>query len=225
MSKKTLLFSNVIGNIMEDDITVRFNDYMEEYLTNNLDNTYSMLFIEAPGLGGEENYLPNIIRCFNKAKIEFKEIMRIDNNTDTNELNEFYKRNEKILMFLMGGDPYTQLDIINKYNLKDRLKNQEDLVIGFCAGAINLSAHSIITSDEDFKNPDSYEGIGREDICIEPHFNDINDSKRIDELKNFSKQFNTKIYCIPDESIMYFEDGIKYEKGDIYTINNKSTLQ
>ena len=29
-SKKTLLFSNIVGNVMEDDIEVGFNEYMSE---------------------------------------------------------------------------------------------------------------------------------------------------------------------------------------------------
>ena len=80
------------------------------------------------------------------------------------------------------------------------------------------SKYSIITSDEDFEKPDSYIGIEREKICVEPHYNDINNNVRNSELKEFAKRYNTKIYCIPDESIIYFENGIKNEKGKIYTI-------
>ena len=75
MNKKTLFFSNIIGNVMINDSSVRFNDYMSEYLIKNIDDNYSMIFIEAPGLGGEEYYLPNIIRCFDKIGIKFKSIM------------------------------------------------------------------------------------------------------------------------------------------------------
>ena len=217
-NKKTLFFSNVIGNIMEDDDSVKFNNYMEEYLSKNIDNDYSMLFIEAPGLGGEENYLPNIVRCFNKIGISFKEILDVDNNIEESDIEEFYKSNNKILIFLMGGNPYTQYDIIKNNHMIDLIKNHEDLVIGFCAGAINLSKYSIVTSDEEFDKPDSYYGIEREDICVEPHYNNPNNSVRNNELKEFSKKYNTTIYCVPDESIIYFEDGIKYEKGNIYKI-------
>ena len=56
-NKRTLFFSNIVGNVMEDDMNVRFNDYMSEYLIENIDNKYSMVFINAPGLGGEEYYL------------------------------------------------------------------------------------------------------------------------------------------------------------------------
>ncbi len=218
MSKKTLFFSNIIGNVMKDDIHVRFNDYMSEYLINNIGNDYSLVFIEAPGLGGEENYLPNILKCFNKIGIIFNSVIHLDNSTLKSDLDLFINNNQKIVYFLMGGNPYSQLEIIDNLNLRDTLKNHNDLVIGFCAGAINLSKYSVITTDEDFTKPDSYMGIDRESICIEPHYNNPNDTVRNNELSDFAKKYNTKIYCIPDESIIYIEDGIKTEKGKIYTV-------
>ena len=205
---------------MTDDITVSFNEYMSEYLKSNISNDYSMIFIDAPGLGGEYNYLPNIIRCFDKIGIKFKDILLVNKNTDKSKLDYFLSKNDKIMYFLMGGNPYKQFDIINYLGLAESIRNHDDLVIGFCAGAINLSKYSIITSDEDFDKPDSYLGIGRENICIEPHYNDNNDTKRNEELINFSKKYNTEIYCIPDESIIYFENGKKFEKGTIYKITN-----
>ena len=216
--KKTLFFSNIIGNILIDDEDARFNDYMSEYLKKNINNEYSMVFIDAPGLGGEDNYLSNIIRCFKKVGIEFKNIIHVNNNTSKKDLDAFLEVNGKIVYFLTGGNPYTQLEIIKKLDMIEKIKKHNDLVIGFCAGAINLSKYSIITTDEDFDKTDNYCGIAREDICIEPHYNDANDIKRNKELKDFSKKLNTKIYCIPDESIIYFENERKYEKGIIYKI-------
>ena len=218
MSKKTLFFSNIVGDIMSDDVNSKFNDYMSYYLKQNINSDYSMVFIDAPGLGGEENYLPNIIRCFKKIGISFKNIIHIDINTTRNELDNFLSTNNKVLYFLMGGNPYTQMEIIKRLNMIEEIKNHDDLVIGFCAGAINLSKYSIITSDDDFPEVDNYEGIYREDICIEPHYNNPNDVKRNNELKEFSKKLNTNIYCVPDESIIYFENGKRYERGIIYTI-------
>lgn len=221
MSKKTLFFSNIVGDIMSDDVNSEFNDYMSYYLKQNINSDYSMVFIDAPGLGGEENYLPNIIRCFNKIGINFKNTIHISNNTVRNEVDEFLSNNNKVLYFLMGGNPYTQIETIKRLNMIEEIKNHDDLVIGFCAGAINLSKYSIITSDDDFPEVDNYEGIYREDICIEPHYNNPNDVKRNNELKEFSKKLNTNIYCVPDESIIYFENEKITEKGIIYTIEKE----
>ena len=221
MNKKTLFFSNIVGDIMSDDVNSKFNDYMSDYLKQNINSDYSMIFIDAPGLGGEENYLPNIIRCFSKIGISFKNIIHVDINTTRDKIDDFLSTNNKVLYFLMGGNPYTQIETIKRLNMIEKIKNHDDLVIGFCAGAINLSKYSIMTSDEDFPEVDNYEGINREDICIEPHYNNPNDIKRNNELKEFSKKLNTNIYCVPDESIIYFENGKRYERGIIYTIEKE----
>lgn len=49
----------------------------------------------------------------------------------------------------MGGNPITQKEFIDKLDLNELIREHQDLVIGFCAGAINLSKYSIITSDDD----------------------------------------------------------------------------
>ena len=111
------------------------------------------------------------------------------------------------------------LSVIKNYNLLEELKNYNGLVIGFCAGAINLSKHSIITTDEDFKTPISYTGIGRVDISVEPHFH-LDDSEftknRLKEINNFCKTLKTEIYAIPDKSaIDVLGDSVGFY-GEIY---------
>lgn len=217
-NKKTLFFSNIVGNIMIDEENGRFNDFMTEYLKKNINNEYSMIFINAPGIGGEEYYLKNMMRCFERTGIKLKAVLDVEPDTIREEVDNFINTNEKIFFFLMGGNPYSQMETIERLDLKETIKGFNGLVIGFCAGTINLSKYSIITSDEDFKNPDTYLGIGREDICIEPHYTSADNDKRNSEILDFSKKYNTKIYCVPDESIIYFDNGEKTEQGKIYYI-------
>jgi len=215
--KKTLLFSNVIGNILNDDSnSLRFNDYMEKYLINNIDNTYNLVFINAPGLGNEDKYLEGILKCFNKIGITFNDIIDVEKEPNNYKVEEYIKNNNKIIYFLMGGNPYTQMEIINIFKLRDVIKNHDGLVIGFCAGAINLSKKSIITTDEDFNKSYIYEGLNRIDLVIEPHYNKKNDKKRNDELKNFVDKYKIKIHALPDESIIVIEDEKVTEYGKIY---------
>lgn len=219
--QKTLLFSNVVGDVTSNcNEDIRFNKFMEEYLTNNVKANSKMVFINAPGLGGEENYLKNIIKCFENIGIKFSEIFDLDLNSNAGGLEEFISNEEGIVYFLMGGNPLTQMEIINKFNLKGRIKNHQGLVIGFCAGAINLSKHSIITTDEDFEKCESYDGIQRINIIIEPHYNTCDDKKRNEEILNFAKQYNQKIYAIPDKSIIVVEKEKITEYGPIYHIDN-----
>ena len=214
--RKTLFFSNIKGDIRSNRDDVSFNKYMEEYLIKNIDSSYNLMFIEAPGLGKEENYFPNIIRCFKKINIIFKSVIDIDIKTTKDEVNTFLKENDKYIIFLMGGNPITQKEIIDNLELNELIKEHKYLVIGFCAGAINLSKYSIITSDDDFEVPSSYLGINRENICIEPHYNKEDDKNRNKEIKDFCKKYKTKIYGIPDESMLVVENSKINEYGKIY---------
>lgn len=221
--KTTLLFSNIIGDVTaKENGNIRFNQYMEDFLSENIKKEFKLVFINAPGLGGEENYLNNIIKCFEKIGIEFSEIFDLEYNSDSNKLESFIKDEKEIIYFLMGGNPLTQMEIIKKFNLENRIKEHNGLVIGFCAGAINLSKYSIITTDEDFDKCQSYKGIERIGIIIEPHYNEIDDRNRNEELKDFAKQYNQTIYAIPDESIIVVEDDKIIECGKIYHIVVKS---
>lgn len=213
---KTLLFSNIIGDVTNGDSVVRFNDYMEEYLAKNISSNSKLLFINAPRLGGENNYLSNILNCFSEIGVSFSNILVLDDSTSNTELEDFNKADGETVYFLMGGNPLTQMEIIKKFDLTDSIRNYEGLVIGFCAGAINLSKYSIITTDDDFDKPQSYDGIGRVPIVVEPHYNDNKDAARNEEIKNFEKELNEKIYAIPDTSIIVVEDGLVKEFGKIY---------
>lgn len=110
----------------------------------------------------------------------------------------------------MGGNPIVQYNEIKRLDLNNLIQNFDCLVIGFCAGAINLSKIAIITSDEDFLQPSSYEEIWRVNLVIEPHYNqnesDIELTKRNNEIQDFANQYKTEINALPDESIIVVED-------------------
>ena len=216
MIKKTLLFSNTIGDVMANDASVRFNAYMEKYLVENVTPNSRLIFIDAPGLGGESNYLPNILNCFAKIGITFADVIRLDLDSTKEMADTTLRVDGEKVYFLMGGNPLTQMEIIKKLNLIDTIKEHNGLVIGFCAGAINLSKYSIITSDEDFDNPQSYNGINRVPIIVEPHYNNSKDGERNTEIKEFAKKYNETIYAIPDESVIVVEDDKLKEFGKIH---------
>ena len=213
---KTLLFSNTVGDVTKSDDAVGFNDYMKEYLAKNMSPRPKLLFINAPGLGGEDNYLANILKCFAEIEINFTEVLDLDIDTSKSTLDDFYKASGETVYFLMGGNPLTQMEIIRKFNLTDTIKSYEGLAIGFCAGAINLSKYSIITTDDDFDRPQSYRGIGRVPIVVEPHYNNDDDIQRNKEISNFAKELSEEIYAIPDTSVIVVENGSVKEFGKIY---------
>lgn len=219
--KQTLLFSNIVGNICEDDESCIFNDYMNEYLIKQNIVNKSLVFINAKGLGGEENYLKNIIRCFKNINIYFSKIYEIDEKTNLEDIKNIDFKNS--ILFLMGGNPIVQYREITRLDLIKLIHDFDGLVIGFCAGAINLSKISIITSDEDFSKPSSYKGIRRVNLVIEPHYNqtesDLELEKRNNEIQDFANQYKTEIIALPDTSIIVVEDDCVEVHGKILKFN------
>ena len=198
--KETILFSNVIGNIASLDEECSFNPNTVCLLSNSIQKNQNLVFINAPGFLNDNLYFKKILKCFEQIGITFNQTIEISDNSKIEELNHFPQNR---VYFLMGGNPLTQYSLIKQYNLVDELKNYDGLVIGFCAGAINLSKFSIITSDDDFDEPLYYNGINRIDITIEPHFY-LDDSdftkNRLKEIEKFCKVLGCEIYAIPDES-------------------------
>ena len=217
--KETILFSNVIGDITKASEDCSFNSNTVCLLKNSIKDNQNLVFINAPGFENDHLYFDKIMQCFNKIGISFNHTINL---SDDSKIDEFKSFPENRVYFLMGGNPLTQLVLIKKYNLIEELKNYEGLVVGFCAGAINLSKHAIITTDDDFDEPLYYNGINRIDITVEPHFF-LDDSEftrnRLNEIHQFCKTLNTEIYAIPDKSaIDILGDSICFY-GEVYKYN------
>ena len=214
--KETILFSNAIGDITAKDADCSFNPNLICVLRSAIDNNSNLVFINAPGFSNDNLYFNKILNCFIKIGVSFEKTLEISDMSKIEELAQFPK---KRVYFLMGGNPLTQYELIKNYNLIDELRNYEGVVIGFCAGAINLSKHAIITSDDDFDKPFSYSGINRVDISVEPHFC-LDDSEftrnRIKEINHFCESLNTEIYAIPDHSVIDIVNGSIGFYGEIY---------
>ena len=84
---------------------------MEDYLKENITQNSNLIFINAPGLGYEDNYLPSIINCFKKIDITFDNICNIDNENsliDEDIINwnnkvYFLRRSHSINKLATGG--------------------------------------------------------------------------------------------------------------------------
>lgn len=218
--KKTILFSNIEGSISKNPTSCKFINYMDEYLKIQDLEDKNLVFINAKGLKGEENYLKSIISCFKNIDVEFNKIYEIDENTTKEVINTIDFKNT--VLFLMGGNPKTQIKEIKRLNLEKIIREHEGLVFGFCAGAINLSTISIITKDEDFKELESYKGIGRVKINIEPHYNQeetLEDLyERNEDIKKIADKYKTKFYCLPDTSVIFVENDSVISRGDYVII-------
>lgn len=194
------LFSNI-------DKVNGFSELQSKYLSKDLRNCNNILFV--PGDYDNEKYTiykDKIISWFDNIGISFKEnhLVSLDD-----ELNDYD------VIFLMGGNPIKQIEIINKINLKN-LINKAKVVIGVSAGAINLSNEAIYYNDYSEKI-EIYDGIGLTDINVYPHF-DINNKEFLEEVKMVSKI--KALIALPNESFIKLDDEQIEYCGDCYKVAN-----
>lgn len=199
------LFSNI-------DKVNGFSELQSKYLSKNLRNCNNILFV--PGDYDNEKYTiykDKIISWFDNIGISFKEnhLVSLDD-----ELNDYD------VIFLMGGNPIIQIEIINKINLRNII-NKAKVVIGVSAGAINLSNEAIYYNDYS-KKIEIYNGIGLTDINVYPHF-DINNKEFLEEVKMVSK-IKTLI-ALPNESFIKLDDEQIEFCGDCYKIANENIIK
>lgn len=201
------LFSNV-------DKVNGFNEQQIKYLSIDLKTCKSILFV--PGDYDKEKYIiykDKIIGWFENIDIIFKEkhLVSLDGELKCYDA-----------IFLMGGNPINQIEIINKINLKNII-NKAKVVIGVSAGAINLSKEAIYFNDYS-KKVEMYDGLGLTDINVYPHFDITNEYfveevKMVSRLKSLIALPNNSFIKIDDKQIEFIGDSFKIDKENIIKIN------
>lgn len=201
------LFSNI-------DKVNGFNEQQIKYLSKDLKTCKSILFI--PGDYDKEKYIiykDKIINWLKSIEVSFSEcyLTGLDDELKSYDV-----------IFLMGGNPINQIEIINKINLKNII-NKAKVVIGVSAGAINLSKEAIYFNDYS-KKVEMYDGLGLTDINVYPHFDITNEYfveevKMVSRLKSLIALPNNSFIKIDDKQIEFIGDSFKVDKENIIKIN------
>lgn len=202
------------------DKDIRFNE-VANYFKNDMVLYKNIVFIPA-------NF-ENIEKVNGYANIDvswFKEIginlngITVLNDTMTKE--EMFRSIENAdIIFLMGGDTLKQNDFLMKNDLKPIIKAFKKVVIGISAGAINLSNISLCSKDEEdgVEKTITYEGIGRINYTIEPHFDIDNKILLQNELYPLSEKMT--IYGLPNNTgVRIIDSNFEILYGDFYKISN-----
>lgn len=201
------LFSNV-------DKVNGFNEQQIKYLSIDLKTCKSILFV--PGDYDKEKYIiykDKIINWLKSIEVSFSECYFTGLDDELKSYD---------VIFLMGGNPINQIEIINKINLKNII-NKAKVVIGVSAGAINLSEEAIYYNDYSEKI-EMYDGIGLTDINVYPHFDITNkdfveEVKMVSRLKSLIALPNNSFIKIDDKQIEFIGDSFKVDKENIIKIN------
>ena len=202
------------------DKDIRFNE-VANYFKNDMVLYKNIVFIPANFENMEKvNGYANIdVSWFKEIGINLNGITVL-NDTMTKE--EMFRSIENAdIIFLMGGDTLKQNDFLMKNDLKPIIKTFKKVVIGISAGAINLSNISLCSKDEEdgVEKTITYEGIGRINYTIEPHFDIDNKVLLQNELYPLSEKMT--IYGLPNNTgVRIIDSNFEILYGDFYKISN-----
>jgi len=202
------------------DKDIRFNE-VANYFKNDMVLYKNIVFIPANFENMEKvNGYANIdVSWFKEIGINLNGITVL-NDTMTKE--EMFRSIENAdIIFLMGGDTLKQNDFLMKNDLKSIIKTFKKVVIGISAGAINLSNISLCSKDEEdgVEKTITYEGIGRINYTIEPHFDIDNKILLQNELYSLSEKMT--IYGLPNNTgVRISNKNFEILYGDFYKISN-----
>ena len=176
----------------------------EKYILKDVKNNSNITFVSA--LKNEPEHLKesieNKLNNFKNIKIAFNNIYVIDENTNMKEAKEYI--NKADIVFLLGGCPYIQMEIINKNEIKELIK-QKELIIGVSAGAMNQTKRVIYIDKFEENKLYDYEGLNYFETSIYPHYS----QDLIEEIKEVSQK--QPIIAIPDGSFIRIEnDKVEY---------------
>lgn len=198
-------------------------DEIIEFIKKNQTGEKIISFVTATFSGFKENdsYINKLIKAFLKKNMSFDKIHIIDERLSWDEM--IRNINNSNIIFLLGGDTLMQIEYINKYKLKEKIKSKEKIIIGMSAGAINMADVVVLAKDEDDNIPklSIYDGLGITSINIEPHCN-FKNKKHWQELIEAS--YKTDLIVMNDDCYI-IGDNLKVDYYGSYLILHKGNIK
>ena len=119
---------------------------------------------------------------------------------------------EASCIFLMGGYPRLQLELIRDKGLDAAIYSATAAVLGVSAGAINMGKRSLDTKESLVP----YHGLGLADITVKPHFA-LEDQQVLETLLRISMEL--PICAMEDDSAIFVADNRISHTGVIHWVD------
>lgn len=190
-----------------------------KYFQKDIKKKSTITFIASSFDNHKKNdlYYNAMIKFFNDIDIYFENTYLIDSRISIEEAKELIKSSD--VVYLMGGDPYREMQSINSYELKETLINFDGIIIGVSAGSMNMNSNICYVDEDDGKTIIEYTGLGLADFNIYPHL-DFNNIDYLKEIFRVSKI--RKTIALPNESFIRIENNIPEVIGDSYVVENET---
>lgn len=190
-------FSEKLVNVLHEDITDRKSlvmisakpsDYEDEQV--NIEDVFERTW-------------------FNQANILFDEYHLIDHCTQKEDAQRLIQNAS--VVFLCGGNPWRQMDLLTEYELSDWIKKSNAVVMGTSAGGMNMS-------DEYVDKCTVYKGMALNHLSFEAHF-DHDNTTLIEERFPLSEKMDIYVAADQDGAVRVKNSKIDII-GNVYLISH-----
>ncbi len=197
-----------------------------DQLKANLNGRSKVVFVSSDINSTPEKVWPYARVFFDSMKmvgITFDQYLIVD-GTNCDKAREYIGGAD--LVFLCGGDTYSQHQLFEKINLKQILSSYSGIVLGQSAGSLNMAADVFNSPEEkEESEPIFYEGLGLTTINIEPHFKlddtNFDDKEKYQRDAVIKESYNRPIYGQCNGSHIFInEDDVATIYGETYLIMN-----
>jgi len=197
-------FSGFPNHIFPQDVAKR--------LSEELTNRKSLIFVSAwpEDYARNDNDSIGMHGMFEECNIPFAQHFVIDNRMEASQAKQLI--HEASCVFLMGGHPGLQLQLIHDKDLDVVICDTAATVLGVSAGAINMAKNSLDTKESLVP----YNGLGLANITVKPHFEPDN-KQLLSSLMKIS--VNLPICAMEDDSAIFVAGDRISSMGEIHWIH------
>ncbi|GMQ61699.1 Type 1 glutamine amidotransferase-like domain-containing protein [Vallitalea maricola] len=194
-----------------------FKEDLQNEFKSVLKNKNSITFIPTSPQDRSkcEKYKKVNLSWFSDIGINFDNVSMINQEDDViSAQDKIIKSN---IIFLMGGDPITQLKFISDKKLENCLLEYEGIIIGISAGALSICKKCILTKDQDYPENIVVDGINLTNgINVDVHYTNEHDENLYQIIKEHKID---KVYAIPEDGALRIDnDSIKFVGEDEFYI-------
>lgn len=231
---KVFLVSNLLNykKINGENIPTEINNEngIVDSLKESLPIRDSIVFIASDPNNYEkvDKYSNVTFKSFELSGIAFDNYYTLDNR-NADKAKELIENSNMI--FLSGGDTLTQNEFFKSIKLKELLKDYKGTILGVSAGAINLAniAYDSPETILDIDKPHIFEGLGKTEINVEPHFilntTNFNEDELAQRNEILKESKNRDIYALIDGSHITIENNNSTLHGEGYLIKDETITQ
>lgn len=185
--------------------THHFTDEIADVLFETLTGREKLVFISAwpQDHARNDEDSDGMHGMFAERDMPFREHFVIDGRTGAAEAVELVRTADCV--FLMGGDPPAQMQLIRDLGLVSPLRESPAVILGVSAGAMNMGNRVA----EIWDSKAFYEGIGLADVTIKSHYTE--GDWFVPVLKDMSLAH--PIVAMADESAIFMDENGKRVLG------------